>query len=139
MHRRVTELSTSFAPDVQVLARLRDFARDAAVQLEATVDPELLAVVVGELTANAAVHQSGPARLIVTRCEDGGIEVSVEDGDPAMPWVDDGDPADVLGHRGLRMVQALTPAWGVERAVEGKRVWAVVPSEADPVPQGARR
>ncbi|HRW37867.1 MAG: ATP-binding protein [Acidimicrobiales bacterium] len=117
--------SIRFPADVAHLASVRDFARDAAADLGAAVDANDLAVVVGELAANAAVHQTGEAQLRVSLV-DGGLQVEVRDTDPSMPGVVHGDAWDTEGHRGLLLVDALSRAWGVEPLDRGKRVWAVL-------------
>ncbi len=114
----------TFPADVTWLASLRDFADRAASDLGAQVDPDSLAVIVGELTANAAVHQRGEAELSLATTEDGGVEVSVSDPDSTVPRSVDHSPWDVDGHRGIQLIAALAEDWGVESAPSGKRVWA---------------
>ena len=57
--------SKRFAADVALLASVRDFAVATAAELGATVDPADLAVIVGELAANAAFvgYRNGVLRL----------------------------------------------------------------------------
>ncbi|MEZ5138117.1 MAG: ATP-binding protein [Acidimicrobiales bacterium] len=120
-----SQRSIRFPADVAHLASVRDFARDAAAALGAAVDPNDLAVVVGELAANAAVHQTGEAQLTVALVE-GGLQVEVRDADASVPGIVHGDAWDTEGHRGLFLVDALSRAWGVEPLERGKRVWAVL-------------
>ena len=131
MDEEVTDVdahrSLRFAPDVAVLASVRDFADAAADQLGATVDRADLAVIVGELAANAAIHQDCEAELTVRRRADGGLLVEVSDGDQAQPRMVDGEVSGMRGHRGMFLVDVLSEAWGVEPSWTGKRVWALVP------------
>lgn len=120
----IEELSLTFDPDPSRLAGVRDFARQAAETLGLTVDPEPLAVVVGELAANAVVHQHGRAEITVRRLDGGILEVAVRDNDVAVPHLVDDEPWSTSGHRGIQLVAALADAWGVEPSPTGKRVWA---------------
>lgn len=122
------ERSMVFGPRTSHLAGIRDFARDAAGSLGASVDLDLLAVVVGELAANAAIHQHGPAEITLRLLEDGSLEVAVSDGDARLPRVIDGEPWSTSGHRGIPLVAALSDAWGAEPSPAGKRVWARLPA-----------
>ena len=117
--------SLRFPADVAHLASIRDFARDAADELGVEVDANDLAVVVGELAANAAVHQRGAAEITVTVVDEG-LQVEVRDEDSFVPDVVHGDAWDTDGHRGLFLVDALSRVWGVEPLERGKRVWAVL-------------
>jgi anti-sigma regulatory factor (Ser/Thr protein kinase) len=97
------------------------------------VDRNDLSVVVGELAANAAIHQEDDAEITLAVTPEGSLQIEVYDGDPFIPDVVDGDAWDVDGHRGLFLVDALSESWGVEPIDGGKRVWAVL------VPVHARR
>ena len=90
----------------------------------------MLAVVVGELAANAVVHQHGPAHLEVHLLADGQLEVSVHDGHPGVPHLVEEAPWSTEGHRGIQLVAALAESWGVEPSPRGKRVWARLGSRA---------
>lgn len=119
--------SKRFAADVALLASVRDFAVATAAELGATVDPADLAVIVGELAANAAIHQDEEAELTLRRRADGGLLVEVRDGDPSQPRMVDGEVDGMRGHRGMFLIDALSEAWGVEPSPTGKLVWALVP------------
>ena len=124
-----------FPPEVTALAAVRRFASDVADELGSAVDRDDLAVVVGELAANAAIHQGDDAELAIAELDDGGLLVEVVDRDRRQLEVIDGPAWDVEGHRGLLLVEALSAAWGVEVTDDGKRVWAQLAA----VPAGARR
>lgn len=122
-----TQRSIRFAADVALLASIRDFAVAAAEDLRTTVDHADLAVIVGELAANAAIHQDHEAELTLRRQDDGGLLVEVRDGDPAQPRMVEGEVDGMRGHRGMFLVDVLSEAWGVEPSPTGKLVWALVP------------
>ena len=81
-------------------------------------------LVVSELVSNAVIHAPGPDsyRLELTQLG-GSVRLSVADGSPRAPVMrtdDDGRP----GGKGLRIIEALSAAWGHEPDHMGKRVWA---------------
>ncbi|MCU1372071.1 MAG: regulator [Ilumatobacteraceae bacterium] len=118
------ERSLRFAADVVHLASVRDFATQAADELGSQVDRHALALIVGELAANAAVHQAGEAELVVRVHADGTVDVEVVDDDPTIPAPIVSDPMDPDGHRGLQLVQDISTSWGVHPEGTGKRIWA---------------
>lgn len=119
--------SLRFPADPRHLASVRDFACHHAALLDPEADLDLIALVVGELAANAAVHQSGDARLDLARRPDGCIELSVTDADPRQPALVNEAPWSSSGHRGMQLVVSLAQEWGVEMLDTGKRVWARLP------------
>jgi anti-sigma regulatory factor (Ser/Thr protein kinase) len=119
-----TSRTLRFAPDPAILAAVRRFAVDAAVELGCSVDHDDLLLVTGELAANAAVHQQGDAEITLSRTGDGGVHIAVFDPDPVIPEVVRHQPWDADGHRGLFLVEAVSESWGVDRRAEGKVVWA---------------
>ena len=112
-----------FRPDVGVLSDVRRQGATGVRSPLVDLDPEVMAVVVGELAANAAIHAEGPATLTLTAVSGGGVEVAVADRthEPVTIAGEDGG-----GHRGLVLVDALSESWGVDETPDGKRVWAVV-------------
>ena len=94
------------------------------------LDPDLLAdlgylaLIVGELTANAAEHQTGEAELVVRVHPDGRTDVEVVDSDPTIPTSIESAPWDLEGHRGLHLVSVISNSWGVTPEGTGKRIWA---------------
>jgi anti-sigma regulatory factor (Ser/Thr protein kinase) len=113
-----------FPADPAHLASVRDFAVRTVEDLGSGVDRDALALIVGELAANAAEHQSGDAELVVRVHADGVVDVEVADGDPTIPTAVDGEPLDPDGHRGLQLVRAISHSWGVRPEGTGKRIWA---------------
>lgn len=53
------------------------------------------------------------------------LRIAVEDTAPDTPRMQDPTPTDEHG-RGLRVVDTVTRAWGVEPTPNGKEVWAVI-------------
>lgn len=84
---------------------------------------ELTELVVSELVSNAVRHagSDGDLELELTAGE-GRVFVSVADGSPTHPQV---LPLDLqrIGGRGMRLVDQVASAWGVEDFIFGKRVW----------------
>src|SRR4051812_5804718 len=86
------------------------------------------ALAVTELATNVVLHARTNYVVIVDEVEPGRIRVSVRDWSPAVPVVLATEPASSLG-RGLRLVDQMTDAWGVERIGlddldgPGKVVW----------------
>ena len=129
--------SIRFLADVGCLAAVRQFAERARQELADRVSAGLFAVVVDELAANAAVHQTGEAKLVLAALPGGGIRVEVSDSASGVPRVVATESWDSDGHRGLRLVEALSTRWGVDRDPPGKRVWAemapnLLPSDPGP-------
>ena len=120
----VQQRSMRFPADIAHIASVRDFAAQAADDLGSNVDRDDLALVVGELAANAAVHQSGEAELVVRVHPDGRIDIEVADEDPTIPAPIDSAPWDLEGHRGLHLVSVVSHSWGVTPEGTGKRIWA---------------
>lgn len=111
-------------PDLAQLASVRRFAAEVADDLGALVDRDDLAVVIGELVANAMLHGHGPVRLEIGPAGAGGLAIAVHDASGELPQVVRGGPWDATGHRGMVLVEALTDGWGVDLEPGGKRVWA---------------
>ena len=88
------------------------------------VDGALL--VAGELVANALEHGSAPASLELSTTGANGVEVSVFDGGGETALSAREPSPDVFRGRGLAIVAAVASEWGVERAPDGKRVWALI-------------
>ena len=136
------------APDTQTSGSVRTFAQHfsatrrgarlarllAAHQLTEWGHPygtgvhDAVALIVGELAANAVLHGRVPGRdfALLLACDDerGVIRVEVSDTHPAHP-VRTVPAADEDHGRGLLLVDALAARWGVtDRVGPGKTVWA---------------
>ncbi|MFD6922014.1 ATP-binding protein [Streptomyces sp. NPDC059944] len=88
---------------------------------------DLVAQVVAELAANAVTHGHVPGRDVELRLRlaaDGTVRVGVADARGDRRPVAPGAGADAESGRGLRIVAALSSAWGTEDRQVGKTVWA---------------
>jgi two-component sensor histidine kinase len=118
VNREVLTLSPSRLAPAQARQAVHDFA--TAVSPARARTAELLA---SELVTNAVTHGRGEVRLVM-EYDDRGLAVTVSDDEPAAPEMTPTAPS-ALGGRGLRMVEVLSSAWGVERNRRGpgKGVW----------------
>ena len=110
-----------------------DTLRDVSPEVTATVE-----LLVSELATNCIRHTDSSFDLTIIQA---GHEIRVEatDYDVGKPTMRSPEPTDPSG-RGLRIVDALAAAWGVEhRSAQGKTVWfTVVIPASDRTPQYAR-
>lgn len=111
-------------PSPTALSDVRRQVRDLAVgaPTAAVYDAQMVAV---ELVTNAWLHSDGAARLSV-RVDDDVIRIEVGDEGHSLPMLQPVDGEATVG-RGLRLVSALTTAWGVRVEETTKVVWADVP------------
>lgn len=86
------------------------------------------ALVVTELAANAALHAGTPFTVVVA-VEGDCVRVQVRDGSARMPRTRSHSLESTTG-RGLRLVEDLSAAWGIDRDGSGKAVWALLPTAA---------
>lgn len=85
-------------------------------------------LLVSELVTNAITHGSGIVRLSID-CANHSLSVTVSDDEPSAPMI---QPERMLsdGGRGLRMIESLASAWGVnprDGDRPGKDVWFRLP------------
>lgn len=78
-------------------------------------------LVVTELVANAVEHAHSACQLAVTR-SNGGVRIEVQDAGEGTPEPQ-APSATAEGGRGLLIIAALSTAWGIEDAPQGKTVW----------------
>ncbi len=100
-------------------------------------------LVVTELVANAVAHARSTCHLAVTRSTSG-VRIEVQDGGEGTP--EPQPPSETSeGGRGLLIIAALSTAWGIEEAPNGKTVWVELSlpgsptdsmSDGDPVTSG---
>jgi anti-sigma regulatory factor (Ser/Thr protein kinase) len=128
----------SFPEQPESVTAARRFATGVLRQLspEVTATVELL---VSELATNCIRHTDSAFDLTIIQA---GREIRVEAtdyDDAGKPTMRSPKPADPSG-RGLRIVDALAAAWGVEhRSAHGKTVWFTVVAPApERAPQLAR-
>jgi anti-sigma regulatory factor (Ser/Thr protein kinase) len=112
-------MNRTFDPETTSVREARAFVLDAAGDLP--VDPQVLELLVSELASNAVLHARSPFEVAVTNTPDV-VRVAVRDESAAMPEVQSPDQTATTG-RGLRIVERLARAWGVDRLNPGKAVW----------------
>jgi len=105
------------------LARARIPVRELCAGTRRAGIADVAELVVTELAANALRHAAGP-RSVILSATPYHLHVAVRDRSTDLPAVRGGD--DGLGGRGLRIVEALTSAWGSTPTRDGKVVWATV-------------
>jgi anti-sigma regulatory factor (Ser/Thr protein kinase) len=89
---------------------------------------EVAELMVSELATNCIRHAGSAFEVAVTRGGDS-IRVQVTDPGAGEPTVRSPTAEDPTG-RGLRIVQALSADWGVERVSTGKAVWFTLETAA---------
>ncbi|MFD5571650.1 SpoIIE family protein phosphatase [Streptomyces cadmiisoli] len=98
-------------------------------------------LVVSELVTNAVVHAGTDVELVCgLQPESGAVIVEVCDHHPSRaPRDDDGETVHETAEygRGLRLVSAMSEAWGVTYRRGAKTVWARVPAERSADAEGA--
>ncbi|MBB6473787.1 ATP-binding protein [Sphaerisporangium rubeum] len=110
----------------------RDMALSAVLAWSLPVDPDELALVTGELVANAVTH-AGTMLGVRIRTRDGAaVRVEVTDRDDRPPTLFAPGGSDE-SHWGLVVVAAIASRWGYERLTTGKVVWAEVDFAAEPL------
>lgn len=109
-----------FEPRFEVVRAVRSFVAEAARR--AHVDEDTAVLAASELAGNAVRHAGTPF-AVHTAVAAHYLRVEFVDGNPVVPTMSDrGEDAD--GGRGLRLVDALTTAWGVRSyPAGGKGVW----------------
>jgi anti-sigma regulatory factor (Ser/Thr protein kinase) len=117
-----------FAAEPESVVAVRRFVKQALTPLGAdTIDDAVL--LAGEVAANVVehAHTGYEVRLIV---EGSRARIEIADGSAVLPAVQDlAEDAD--RGRGLRLLQRLASAWGVEQRPDGKCVWFELESRAD--------
>ena len=76
-----------------------------------------------ELATNAVLHTRDGFAVVLTRRPEGTIRIAVRDASLVRPRPRRAGPFEGSG-RGLRIVDALATAWGVDPLSDGKVVWA---------------
>jgi anti-sigma regulatory factor (Ser/Thr protein kinase) len=114
----------SFPEQPESVTAARRFATEALenVPPDVTATVELL---VSELATNCIRHTDSSFDLTIIQAG-GEIRVEATDYDAGRPTMRSPKPTDTSG-RGLRIVDALAAAWGVEhRSAHGKTVWFTI-------------
>lgn len=110
----------------------REFARRAMAEwgwrsADGRPSPRLAldaALVVSELLTNAVLHGGGPVELVVGIRGQDALRIEVADGSAVRP---EARPLDATpGGHGLRIVEKISDAWGVDAGADGKVVWSEI-------------
>lgn len=126
-----------FSGDAAEIRAARTFAAEAA-----GVGPEqaeIVALMASELASNAVRHARSPFRVTVCR-RAGRLRIEVADRGDGVPEMRAPRPSEATG-RGLRIVDALSDAWGVTPLDDGgKSVWfELVAADTPLAAEGAAR
>lgn len=113
----------------------RHFVREA-LRAQARSVVEAAELMTSELATNVLRHAQSDFELTVHVTEDQ-VRVEVRDTGEGQPTLRSPDPHEHSG-RGLRIVQALSDAWGITPTASGKLVWFTLPAH-EQVGAGARR
>src|SRR4051794_38145869 len=118
--RALTELV--LAAEVEAVPQARRFAARALADEPVDV-VDAAELIITELMTNAALHGRGPVTVRV-RAAGTRVRVEVQDTGHGVPMIP-AQSTDAMTGRGLRLVAALSAAWGVEPTGQGgKTVWA---------------
>lgn len=125
---RVVHASTTLPPDRSSPRAAREFVWATIEDFGDEETRHSVALLTSELVTNAVLHAGTEFDVTVVR-DDRHVRVGVKDGDRRLP-----QPAttshDASTGRGLRLVDAMASAWGVEDRPDGKFVWfEVVPEQ----------
>ena len=117
-------------PDVSIqFGREPDAPRRARRALQHLVSPDdaiadALILAASELVANVIQHTSGGGTMRAwDSAPDVPLRLEVEDHDPTVPKAATPPPGQLSG-RGLKIVDGIADAWGVEPNGDGKVIWA---------------
>jgi anti-sigma regulatory factor (Ser/Thr protein kinase) len=125
----VSPASCSFPADAASVPSARHFVRATLEQLDASAAWDTLSMLLSELATNAVLHARTEFHVEIIRAADR-VRVSVTDLSPVIPRQRD-YAADSTTGRGMRLVDSLAVAWGVERGTDRKTVWFEVLAAGD--------
>jgi anti-sigma regulatory factor (Ser/Thr protein kinase) len=97
---------------------------------------EAIELMVSELTTNCVQHAHSDFEVEIEQSP-GLIRVEAHDRGAGRPTVRSPTPREPTG-RGLRVVEALSDAWGIEAKDDGKIVWFTVTGTTDQSPRVGR-
>lgn len=114
-----TTATRSFACEPASVPAARRFLREV-LGGEPTELVEAAELMTSELVANSVRHANSEFELAIST--GGEIRVEVRDGGEGQPQLLSPTPREPTG-RGLRIVDAMSDAWGVQPSPGGKTVW----------------
>ena len=118
--------SVRLPPEPASAGVARRFVEQALGEIVRPAAIDVVVLLTSELVTNAVVHAGTPVDVLV-RDLHGWVQIEVFDAGQQVPVVVDGVLASQSG-RGLRIVAALSEAWGVDRRRDGKTVWFRCPA-----------
>ena len=125
----MTSAHTTLPAQASSVPIARHFVRTSLEGLGCLAAYEAAEMLVSEIATNAVLHAKTEFTVEVTRSGDT-VRVSVMDLSRAIPKQRTYGPDSTTG-RGLRLVDSLSSAWGVDRTAAGKTVWFEVPAAGD--------
>ena len=117
----VRRATIDVSPDLAGLGAARAAVVGQVVGRAAPVDPDVLALLVGEVVANAVEHGAPPIQACVA-WDGSRVRVEVHDEAEALP-VQRQPVAGDDGGRGIWLVEHEASTWGVSADPVGKAVW----------------
>lgn len=124
-HSPAGNLATArFSPEAAAPRQARRFVAETLVHWSCDGLIDDVGLLTSELVTNAVIHAGTPVELTMCRT-DGGVRVEVADEDPQSleHALRQRRRRGATTGRGLAMVGALAPRWGVTLASRGKSVW----------------
>jgi anti-sigma regulatory factor (Ser/Thr protein kinase) len=112
--------SRSFAPYSYSPRDSRTFVRNALAGSQCDDLTPTAELLVSELVTNVVMHAMTDVEVSIAS-DDDGLRVAVSDGSSILPSMREVAGAD--GGFGLRFLDTLADAWGVEATDDGKCVW----------------
>lgn len=101
---------------------VRDALRSIAGSRDVDIDVDTAVLLASELVTNAVLHARSPFNIVVAERATDLVRVEVRDGSPVPPRMHSFSTMSATG-RGLRLLEQLAEAWGVESGADGKVVW----------------
>lgn len=118
-------LSTGLAAETNSAGQARHFVANALDGWGCSHVADTACLLASELVTNAIRHGHEPLRLSLSH-DDAEVRVEVRDAGGGLAQVSQRGPFAPDG-RGLLLVEALSTAWGVDLAADGKAVWFSLP------------
>jgi anti-sigma regulatory factor (Ser/Thr protein kinase) len=119
--------SRAFTAEARSIGAARRYVRDA-LRHHPRAHVDAIELMLSELATNAVKHAHSDFKVSID--DSGGeIRVEVRDTGRGQPVLRSPTPIEPSG-RGLRIVEALSRAWGTVDSPHGKTVWFTLPSKA---------
>ncbi|WP_432514797.1 ATP-binding protein [Kineococcus sp. SYSU DK001] len=122
MCEQTPAVETTLPLDPRAAGEARRFLRAAICRAHAASVLDSAELLVSELVGNGVRHAAPPITLRVACDGSSGLQVHVSDGEPNAPSPRRADAGAEDG-RGMRLVDYISDAWGVQPHPEGKTVW----------------